>query len=461
MNKLSKLLVPVLSAVTLFSQAEPLNFKQIDANFINPPNDFRLIHYYQPGGVPKTKKMEDKIDEMVSYGIGGIQTRVPLRGYLQSKAGWQATDTFIKRAKIQDFQVWIHDEAGYPSGSAKGLVVEGHPEYEARGLVRISKTGSGTDAVTMQLPSGLKFIRANISKIIDGEIDLSTAVQVPISDGSHSDKKINTRGLLGKWQLSAFAEKILDKDTQAQSTQRQFKHTGHYPSLLNKDATARFIELTHQGYADNIEDFQEQVDVFYTGEANLMASYWNQDGSRAEHPYIPWEKSIIEAFQTMHGYDVMAKLDALFSGQTDQDKTLRLHYYQTIAKLVAENYAGQITDWSEANGVRSMGHPLLEEELIAHVFNYGDMLGYLRKFHITGCDLHIAREDNKHWVYWMGKYISSAAYLDDRDGTTIMGLLDPIIGHGRDDMTPSIPILKRTVNMNMLVGLNQFTSYMP
>ena len=193
-----------------------------------------------------------------------------------------------------------------------------------------------------------------------------------------------------------------------------------------------------------------------------MSSYWQFDGSTAEHPYIPWEKSVIDAFQSMHGYDLMPNLDALFSGDSDKAKTLRLHYYQTIAELVAVNYGGQITAWCKKNGVRSMAHPLLEEDIICHVMFYGDMLRYLREFNIKGCDLHIGREENKYWIFWMGKYVSSAAYLDDKDGSTVMGLLDPIIGgYGHSDLCPEISELKRTVNMNMLCGINQFTSYMP
>jgi hypothetical protein len=323
-------------------------------------------------------------------------------------------------------------------------------------MIRVNETGTGTGVVTLNLPAGITFIRANICNVVDGEPDFSTAREVTISGN-----KVETNGLQGDWQLSAFGEKILDKDTQAQSTTQQFGQTGHYPSLLNKDACARFVEITHQNYANHITPIDEKIDVFYTGEPNLMASYWQYDGSTAEYPYIPWEKCLIDSFQSMHGYNLMPHLDALFAGNSDQAQTVRMNYYQTIGELVAENYGGQITAWCEKNGVRSMGHPLLEEDIICHVFCYGDMLRFLREFHIRGCDLHIGREDNNHWIYWMGKYVGSAAYLDDKDTATIMGLLDPIIGRGMDDLTPEIPILKRTVNMNMLCGLNQFTSYMP
>lgn len=432
-------------------QAQSFSFEQIDDSFSNPPNAFRLVHYSMNGPMN-----EEVLNEMTRYGIGGIQTSVTYDNYLQDEAAWDLTASFIRQAKERDLQVWIHDERGYPSGAAGGLVVKGHPEYEVRGMIRVNRTGTGTGAVTLNLPSDITFIRANICKVVNGEPDFSTVQEVTIS-GS----KIETKGLEGNWQLSAFGEKILDKDTQAQSTIEQFGQTGHYPSLLNKEACARFIEVTHQNYANHITPIDEKIDVFYTGEPNLMASYWKYDGSTADYPYIPWEKTLIDSFRAMHNYDLMPHLDALFAGSSEKAQTIRMHYYQTIAELVAENYGGQISAWCEQNGVRSMGHPLLEEDIICHVFCYGDMLRFLREFHIRGCDLHIGREENNHWIYWMGKYVGSAAYLDDKDTATIMGLLDPIIGRGMDDLTPEIPILKRTVNMNMLCGLNQFTSYMP
>ena len=437
------------------SNAQIANFKTIDKEFDNPSNKFRLIHYKQD--IPINSSL---LKEMESFGIGGVQTRVWLDHYFLDEAKFQELKSEIELAKEHDFQVWIHDEAGYPSGSAAGLTVKGHPEYEARGMIRISKTGSGPGKVTQDLPSGIKCIRANICKVVNGEPDLSTAQEVTIADN-----KVETSGLQGNWQLSVFGEKILDKDTQAQSTITEYGQTGHYPSLLNKEACARFVEVTHQNYANHFGNIKGKIDAFYTGEPNLMSSYWKEDGSTAEYPYVPWEKSIINSFQAMFGYDLLPYLDALFAGNSEQAQTVRLQYYQTIAELVAKNYGGQITAWCKNHGVRSMAHPLLEEDIICHVFFYGDMIRFLREFDIPGCDLLIGRADNKNWIFWMAKYVSSSAYLDDRDSTSIAGLFEPMIGlrfgYHLSDLTPEIPIMKRTVNMNMLCGINQFTSYMP
>src|SRR3546814_12721815 len=76
--------------------------------------------------------------------------------------------------------VWLTDERGYPSGAAGGLVVEGHPEYENRGIIRISQTGSGILNTTMQLTGDIDFFRATLSPVINGSPDFGHAAEVPI-----------------------------------------------------------------------------------------------------------------------------------------------------------------------------------------------------------------------------------------------------------------------------------------
>ena len=437
---------------TIWDDIEDID--EIDANFKNPPNEFRMIQYANNG-----QKNKAKIQEMRAYGIGGVQTQVGNNdNYLEDPKQFNYVKEFMNDAKDPkyDFQVWIHDEAGYPSGAAKGKVVAANEDYEARGLVRKMTDGSGTGNTTISFPVEEEIINAFLYPMVGGEPDYENAVAVSFTGNS-----VTTNGMLGSWRFAVFAEFLLDEATQAQSTMGQFGQTGHYPSLLNKEACAKFVEVTHQAYADYIgTDGLANVDAVYTGEANLMSNYWPSSG-KAQYKYTPWEASVIAKFQEMHGYAIQPNMDALFSGDSDAAKTIRLHYFQTVAQLVSENYGGQITAWARDNGVKAMAHPLLEEYMIQHVVNYGDLLSFLRAFDFPGCDLHIGREDKKNWNWWMGKYISSAAYLDNKDTVMVHGLLDPVIGLGLDDLTPEIPILKRTVNANFLTGLNQFNSYMP
>lgn len=424
-----------------------LDFKTIDHFFKSPPNEYRIIDY-SSGFQQKT------VDELQSYGFGGVQTHVAYNNYLQDESKWSILVSDVNLAIENDMEVWIHDERGYPTGAAGGLVVEGHPEFENRGVIRITKNGSGTESIIMDLPADMQFFRASLATIVDGEPDDENSKEITITDN-----QINTIGQAGSWQLSVFGVKILDENTQAQSNP-QFGATGHYPSLLSEGAMKRFIELTHQNYANHVSDISSKVELFYTNEPNLMSTYWQYDGTQAEYAWLPWESDLPNQFMAMHGYDLIPRLDALFGGYSNHSKMVRLHFYQTVGEVMARNFSGQIAEWCHENGVKLSGHPLLEEYLICHVMYYGDFMKVIRNYDIPACDLPIARPDKTNWKFWMPKFLSSASYLENKHGM-VVALIDPIIGYGKDDLSPDIPYLKRTINMSFLCGVNQLSSYIP
>jgi len=424
-----------------------LDFNTIDSFFSSPPNEYRMIDY-------SSGFQQGTVDELLDYGFGGVQTHVSYNNYLQDESKWNVLVSDVNLALQNDMEAWIHDERGYPSGAAGGLVVEDHPELENRGLIRIIQKGTGAFNVVMLLPEDKEFFHASLCPVVNGEPDYENATELSISDHS-----VNATGLPGSWQLSVFGIKILNEDTQAQSTP-QFGATGHYPSLLNESAVKRFIELTHQNYANHITDIGNKVEKFYTNEANLMSTYWQYDGSQAEFAYLPWENDLPNQFKTMHGYDLIPRLDALFEGASTRSRMVRLHFFQTVGEVMARNFSGQIAEWCDENGVELSGHPLLEEYMICHAIFYGDFMKVMRNYDVPACDLPIARPDKLYWKFWMPKFISSASYLENKYGM-VAALIDPIIGFGRDDLSPDIPYMKRTINMSYLCGINQINSYIP
>ncbi|MCP4312821.1 MAG: T9SS type A sorting domain-containing protein [Bacteroidetes bacterium] len=424
-----------------------LDFETINYFFPSPPNEYRMIDY-------SSGFQQGTIDQLKGYGFGGVQTHVAFNNYLQSEAKWDVLVSDVDLATENDMEVWIHDERGYPSGAAGGLVVEGHPELENRGVIRIKQNGTGEVAVHMELPAEMEFFHASLASMVNGEPDYENAVEVSIAD-----HKIDTIGLSGSWQLSVFGIKILDQDTQAQSNP-QFGGTGHYPSLLSEAAMKRFIELTHQNYANHINSIGNKVEKFYTNEASLNSTYWQYDGSEAEYAYLPWEKDLPNQFRAMHGYDLIPSLDALFEGPSSASRMVRLHFFQTVGEVMARNFSGLISEWCHENGVQLSGHPLLEEYMIHHAIFYGDFMKVMRNYDVPSCDLPVARPGKQNWIFWMPKFISSASYLEDKYGM-VAALIDPLIGYGRDDLSPDIPYMKRTINMSFLCGVNQVNSYIP
>jgi hypothetical protein len=396
------------------------------------------------------------VNKFKSYGIGGLQLSVAWNeNYLQDEKAWQDLAKNVEVAKNAGFRVWIHDEKGYPSGAAGGLVVRDHPEYENRGLVRITWLGEGEKRTKFELPDSISFFRATICPYNDGVADLSLSKEI-----ASGTEVIETFGMKGSWQLSVFGLKILDKNTQAQQTIGQFHQTGHYPSLLNKKAVQLYIDLTYQGYARHLNNIAQQVDAFYTGEPNLMGVYWKWDGTKNKFTYVPWDESLPAEFIRQHGYDLIPRLDALFAGITPEAKMIRLHYYQTISEMFNSSYAKPISEWCEKNGTKSLFQPLLEEYIAMHVINQGDMMKASRNFGIPACDIPIPKSDSTAWEFWMPKFISSAAYLEDKQAVT--ALLDPIVGgNGTTNLSPDVKRLRKTINMAFICGVNQISTYIP
>lgn len=463
---LSMILVPLLLSGQnmegpIRSISYDLDVETIDRYFKNPPNIYRVIQYQMNRMDPMTDaELASHIRELVSYGIGGTQLSVVNNNrYLEDPEAWQRFQRNVDAVKKAGLRVWIHDEKGYPSGAAGGVTVKGHPELENRGLLRIIQKGEGKETVMLSVPSDVHFLRAVLTPRVNGKLDRTQSREVPLTDSV-----VICQTPMGEWQLSLFGTRILDKNTQAQSTMAQFKQSGHYPAWLDPASGRRFIDVTYQAYANHLTDLADKIDVFYTGESHLMTMHWRhssmKNGPVGDYAYLPWADNFPKDFERMFGYDLMPCLDALFEGDDEISKTIRLNYFQAIARLYADNYAGAINTWCKEHQVKSFFHPLLEEYMAIQTICYGDMIRALRQAAIPACDIPVPKFNATNWEFWMPKYISSAAVIDGK--VTVGGLLDPIIGgNGRNDLSPTFDRLTRTMNMAFLCGINQISTYIP
>jgi hypothetical protein len=79
------------------------------------------------------------VETVRRQGFGGAVTNVGFgSGYVTSPAQWTAFRAGIALLREAGLDLWLYDEAGYPSGRAGGLVLDGHPEREARALLATS-----------------------------------------------------------------------------------------------------------------------------------------------------------------------------------------------------------------------------------------------------------------------------------------------------------------------------------
>jgi hypothetical protein len=424
-------------------------WERIDEGFKNPPNEYRLIQYSRHDGALLP------VDRMREYGIGGVMLFMQSDGYLRSDAAWENVKNNIRQIKAAGMQLWMADDNGYPSPMAGGLVVEVDPAFEVRCLAPVKKEGEGAQEIRLDLPPKAEaFVAAMLYPLKGGQPVLAEGKAVPF-EKDH----VTATGLEGPWVLYGFAREVNNEGTQAMQTASGFQTSGRYPNLLNSAAMEKFVDLTHAEYERRLGLLAGQIDVFYSNEPNLM-SLWFEFPAGSQRPggvvFVPWDDDLPRRFKEAHGYDLMPLLPALFGGNSDEDKLVRLHFYQTVSATLAQTFSGRIADWTDQRGIRSTGHPLMEEDMIHHVINEGDFFEFVGRMQIPACDFGMP-DRGAAGNYWMPKFLSSVARLHGHK--TVAGLMDPMIFRKAPDLTPPTDEMRRHVNTAFLAGVNQISTF--
>lgn len=417
----------------------------LTANFQNPPNEFRIIQY--------SHDLEKGVEKFPAYGIGGIMTFFFEELYQSGPEGPKKIGSSANEAAAKGFKLWLGDDFGYPSGMAGGRIVAENPDFEVRGLAMTSLDGFGPSRSVIELPKwGERFVSATLYPLINGHPDLAAGKLVPVVED-----RIETDGIDGPWRLCAFVKVI--RTGQAASTSTQFGHTGKYPDLLNPSVTARFLANMHEPIFAQINDPTAKIEGFYTNEPNLMQLHWKLED--APYACVSWSPGLPEKFREMHGYELLPTLAALYGGDSREARRTRMHFQQTVAEMLATNYARQITEWCNVRGLHSSGHFILNQYLAMNVACYGDLMKFESEFDVPGTQIGIPDPDAIHsYPYQQTRLAGSVAAWKGRKEVIL--LLDPIIfGGGLKRLSPSVPLMMNAANMGFLNGANQMSTYVP
>jgi len=241
--------------------------------------------------------------------------------------------------------------------------------------------------------------------VVDGKIDYTRKSKAEY-DGQY------ITGIEGDWILEIYGQKTAYEGSHAQNNGWKPRR---YPNLLNKDAVSHFINITYKAYAENLENFSENIYAIFTDEPSLMTPYINT-GDTFKYALVPWEDNLPKKFMEMHNYDITEHLNSLYNGDSEDDKQVRVNFYQTVSQMLKENYFGQLQKWCEQHGVKSSGHALLEEKLSYQVPLYGDLMKVIGAEDIPGVDVLTGVPEAYLDNLWFlsAKYVSSAARLQGK-----------------------------------------------
>ncbi len=436
----------VLGASLLANAASP----NIVSRFANPPADSRILKIVH-GWPDKSEEQDQLIARLGRQGFGGVVCNVSFNQYLESETHWQSFIRAVTEARKAGMALWLYDERGYPSGNAGGLVLRDNPEWEARGLLAAQKeTEAGP--VEMTVPPGKPFLIAAFP-MRDGRADVTakTDLSAQVEDG-----QLRWQAPPGRWLIVTVTEDRLYEGTHADGNLWQKMP---YVNLLVPEATARFIEVTHQRYADRLgADLGRHFMATFTDEPSLMSCFLKPMPYRP----LPWAPNLPVEFNKRRGYALTpAVVLSLLTDNGPQTARHRHNYWLTVGELVSEGFFGQIQTWSRRHNVPSGGHLLMEESLVAHVPLYGDFFRCARRLDAPSIDCLTSIPSEVPW--FIARLLSSAAELEGRSL-----VMSETSDHSQRYRPPGDQRPKQTVtedqiqgacNRQIVSGVNCITSY--
>ena len=427
----------------------PTEDRPLAERFENPPAStriLRIIHSQRD----EPEAQDRQLQQLAAQGFGGFAGNVSFKGYVDDETKWPAFLRGVQLAKSCGMSLWLYDECGYPSGSARDLTLKGHPEWAARGLLIADATTAG-GPVSVKLPPG-KLVVATALPRRDGVIALTEAVDL---SANVKDGELSWEAPPGDWFVTVMTDDLIYESTHAAISLAYKKPC---IDLLTPEPTRRFIEVTHERYAEKLgNDLGRYFVSTFTDEPSLQ-SYWFRP-----MPYrvLPWSLTIEQEFEKRRGRELRPLLPALVADAGPTGARARYEFWDTIGELVSENYFGQIQQWCRQHHVLSGGHLLAEESLIGHVPFYGHFFRCVRRLDAPSIDCLNSLPPSVPWQ--TARLIGSVADLENRT-VTMCEVSDHVQRYRREGDDRPVQIvtedeIRGTCNRLIWGGINTLTSY--
>lgn len=274
----------------------------------HPSREFTAFPFWFLNGDLTEEELCRQLQDFAAHGVYGVvlhpRIGLPERIEYLSELFFHYIKTAVKEAQRLGMRVILYDEGMYPSGSANGQVVQGHPDYASRGIALTGQTRPGDQVLAEQDGKFLvaRFSGGTLRGIHFGEDD-------------------------GEPNAPPSAD------------------------LLNPAAVERFIALTHEQYYAHLAPwFGSTILAFFTDEPSILGR--NVEGM------FPWTAGFERDFTAAGG--CLTELVSLFRGEENASTRL---YHQMILEREGEVYYRRLSQWCEAHSIALIGHPHQSDDI--------------------------------------------------------------------------------------------------
>jgi hypothetical protein len=344
----------------------PMDYTTLTRQFANPPAAYRPMMFWIWNGDLTPEGIEEQIADFAAKGCGGffihpMGENFRLQDFIRGMNPPYLSDEYfalvrhaVEAAQRHGLYAWLYDEGGWPSGTAQGHVTAGHPELRGKRL-------HARRVQALDLPD----MPANTVAAV-GLPELGVPAPVDLRELAQ-----------GLWPYDELILFTVEDD-------------GYPVDVLNAEAVRRFIEVTHERYAEVVgEFFGDTVPGIFTDETSL--------GGRLGGAAVPWFGGMLELLTESMGRDARTYLPLLFAAEVVGDDLFgrysgheivaaRCEYYDVLTRRFGESYWRQIGDWCAAHGLIHTGHVGGEDNLPDNL-SFGHFFRTAGALHAPGVDV--------------------------------------------------------------------------
>lgn len=377
------------------------------ALFENPTSEYRGTPFWAWNCDMTPEMLTRQIDILQEMGLGGF--------HMHSRSGMAVpylSDRFmdlvkvcVEKARENKMLAWLYDEDRWPSGAAGGLVTRDHA-YRSRSLLFTTASREGQTLAA----------QANPQSIRPGLRTEAREGQTPAARyGVTLDKDgflVNARRLSDS-EAEAMPGETLWNAYICVAEDSPWYNNQAYLDTLSEKAVRRFIEVTHERYAQCVgKDFGGIVPAIFTDEPQFSRKKTLGFAHSKADVSLPWTDDLPETFAAAYGTDLWDGLPELFFDLPDgKPSTVRYHYHAHISDRFAGAFADQIGAWCEKHNLLLTGHMMEEPTLESQTEALGEVMRSLSGFQLPGIDMLCDR-----YEYTTAKQAQSVAHQYGREG---------------------------------------------
>ncbi|MCU6747466.1 hypothetical protein OCV51_07330 [Faecalicatena acetigenes] len=385
-----------------------------EKEFLEPPSRYRGTPFWAWNAKIEKEILKEQIDCFKEMGMGGfcIHSRIGLDTEYLGREFMELVKFCNTYGKKQNLSTWLYDEDKWPSGYGAGRVTD-KEIYRSRYLLFSDKAYPDGAFIRGKTPPTRLVLSGKIQKLAEYIVKEENGILKEYrflkkgSDQVAEPEKCSDGGKIWHAYLVISGDSSwFDKQT--------------YLDTLNPKAAEEFLRVTHEVYADSLEEeFSKSIPMIFTDEPQFILKESLSENRGITEAGIPYTDDFEETFRKREGISFLANLPKLFWEPEDgKDYSFRWKYHEHIAYRFCAGYMDTVSRWCARHHIALTGHVMNEPSLEEQTRAVGEVMRTYESFQVPGIDM----------LAWRTEYTTAKQAQSEANQKGLSGITSELYG---------------------------------